>query len=115
MTEYEFYKRQAEEMKAKQGLRWIVIATEGLPPEDGYYLATVGSAGIDPADATTHELNWFKGKWYLPSDEMVEMGPVVAWRLMPKPYIAEEPCPICGGIEGCDHTLPERQRAAGSK
>ncbi len=23
------------------------------------------------------------------------------------------PCPICNGIEGCDHTIPERARAAG--
>lgn len=23
------------------------------------------------------------------------------------------PCPICGGIEGCDHTIPERRRALG--
>lgn len=23
------------------------------------------------------------------------------------------PCPICKGVEGCDHTVPERARAAG--
>lgn len=23
------------------------------------------------------------------------------------------PCPICKGTEGCDHTVPERMRAAG--
>lgn len=22
------------------------------------------------------------------------------------------PCPICGGVEGCDHTYAERERAA---
>lgn len=21
------------------------------------------------------------------------------------------PCPICGGVEGCDHSVPERARA----
>jgi hypothetical protein len=24
------------------------------------------------------------------------------------------PCPICHGTEGCDHTVPERMRAAGA-
>jgi len=23
------------------------------------------------------------------------------------------PCPICNGVEGCDHTVPERARATG--
>lgn len=22
------------------------------------------------------------------------------------------PCPICGGVEGCDHSVPERARSA---
>ncbi len=26
--------------------------------------------------------------------------------------ILEIPCPICGGVEGCDHTVPERARAS---
>lgn len=56
-----------------------------LPEEDGYYLATVGSVGIDPDETTCHELNWFKGKWYLPNDEMIEIGPVIAWRRKPEP------------------------------
>jgi len=68
-------------------LRWIPIrSADDLPKEDGYYLATCGSVGIDPDDTTSHELNWFGGKWYLPSDEMIEMDGVIAWMEKPKPY-----------------------------
>lgn len=66
---------------------WVEIRSEAdFPKEDGYYLATVGSVGIDPSETTCHELNWFKGKWYLPSDEMIEMYPVIAWMPKPKPH-----------------------------
>lgn len=64
---------------------WIPVS-ERLPDDDGYFLATVGSFGIDPSETTCHELNWFKGKWYLTSDEMIEMGPVIAWMEKPEPY-----------------------------
>lgn len=68
-------------------LRWIPIrSADDLPKENGYYLATCGSVGIDPDDTTSHELNWFGGKWYLPSDEMIEMDGVIAWMKKPKPY-----------------------------
>lgn len=68
-------------------LRWIPIrSADDLPKENGYYLATCGSVGIDPDDTTSHELNWFGGKWYLPSDEMIEMDGVIAWMEKPKPY-----------------------------
>lgn len=30
----------------------------------------------------------------------------------PKPSRDTTPCPICGGVEGCDHTVLERRRAA---
>ena len=67
--------------------RWIPIqSADDLPKENGYYLATCGSVGIDPDDTTSHELNWFGGKWYLPSDEMIEMDGVIAWMEKPKPY-----------------------------
>jgi hypothetical protein len=26
---------------------------------------------------------------------------------------ADAPCPICNGVEGCDHTVTERRRRAG--
>lgn len=68
-------------------LRWIPIrSADDLPKENGYYLVTCGSVGIDPDDTTSHELNWFGGKWYLPSDEMIEMDGVIAWMKKPKPY-----------------------------
>lgn len=100
MSEYDRLKEaQSEAIKAKQGLRWIVIANEGTPAEDGYYLATVGSVGIDPTETTCHELNWFKGKWYLPNDEMIEMGPVIAWRYKPTPFIPETPREITNVLQ----------------
>lgn len=35
---------------------------------------------------------------------------VSIWETLPGyPWL---PCPICGGTEGCDHTVPERARAA---
>ena len=68
-------------------LPWIPIrSADDLPKENGYYLATCGSVGIDPDDTTSHELNWFSGKWYLPSDEMIEMDGVIAWMKKPQPY-----------------------------
>lgn len=79
--------------------RWIPIRTvDDLPKEDGYYLATVGSFGIDPSDTTCHELNWFKGKWYLPSDEMVEMEPVIAWMHKPEPFVGVTPTAEQGAV-----------------
>ena len=33
--------------------------------------------------------------------------PVERWRR----FLADQPCLICGGIEGCDHTVTERARA----
>ncbi|WP_208450548.1 hypothetical protein [Burkholderia contaminans] len=38
-------------------------------------------------------------------------------RAQPEPQMADErvafiPCPICNGVEGCDHTAPEREHAA---
>lgn len=71
--------------------KWTPVRSEAdLPIEDGYYLATVGAVGIDPDETTCHELNWFKGKWYLPSDEMIEMGPVIAWMPLPTPFTASK-------------------------
>jgi hypothetical protein len=32
---------------------------------------------------------------------------------MPQPFLT--PCPICNGVEGCDHTLMERARAASAR
>lgn len=36
------------------------------------------------------------------------------WETAKIPIVVERdlPCPICHGIEGCDHAIPERQRAA---
>jgi len=104
-------------------MRWIPIRSAGdLPKENGYYLATCGSVGIDPDDTTSHELNWFNGKWYLPSDEMIEMDGVIAWMKKPKPYtgpadnIVEvgEPstCPECGSGSKCDCQTYEMELAA---
>lgn len=107
-------------------LRWIPIrSADDLPKENGFYLATCGSVGIDPDDTTSHELNWFGGKWYLPSDEMIEMDGVIAWMKKPKPYtepadnIGEElhvidyatgNCNLgcCKGEPECSHPMAER-------
>jgi len=85
-------------------LRWIPIrSADDLPKENGYYLVTCGSVGIDPDDTTSHELNWFGGKWYLPSDEMIEMDGVIAWMKKPKPYT--EPADNIGeAVEGKNRT-----------
>lgn len=70
---------------AAMNREWTPVS-ERLPDEDGYYLATVGSVGIDPSETTCHELNWFKGVWYLPNDEMIAMPDVIAWMPLPEPY-----------------------------
>lgn len=84
MSEYQRLKAQMEAIKAKQGLRWIVIADEDVPPEDGEYLATIQSVGINPAEAT-HELVWSQGQWYTTGD-LLPIGPVIAWRYKPLPF-----------------------------
>lgn len=91
-------------------MMWEPIMDEkDLPKEDGYYLATVGSVGIDASETTCHELNWFKGKWYLPSDEMIEMGTVIAWMPKPEPYTPESrqfKCPTDGIFKAIGYDNP---------
>lgn len=83
--EYGYRAGYREGYNAAMNREWTSVS-ERLPDEDGYYLATVGSVGIDPSETTCHELNWFKGVWYLPNDEMITMPDVIAWMEIPEPY-----------------------------
>jgi hypothetical protein len=50
-----------------------------------------------------------KGDIWCPRCERLRFSAFYPIKAQEQPAVL--PCPICNGIEGCDHTIPERQRA----
>lgn len=48
-----------------------------------------------------------------PEEHRQLLGDVDARFLQMLPGYPFLPCPICSGVEGCDHAVPERARASG--
>jgi hypothetical protein len=83
----------------RQALRLIAPHLETLAPVDREMLRPAVRAVESNADVI-----------HVPERVVSRIRDIAA--RMPKQHYPYLPCPICKGVEGCDHTVPERQRAA---
>lgn len=99
----------------------VFLAWRGKPDKEAVALVTARDAAIRAA-AINEAMEYLKGWNRIPPEAIADLrarasstqpAPAkdVAW-WQDQPGYPWLPCPICKGVEGCDHTVPERARAS---